>query len=74
MLSANPGLTLPQVRQVFQDTAYDIEAVGWDRDSGYGILMADAALEAVAELPPPVDNEFPWTMFLPAVIKGAPLP
>jgi len=44
MLSRRPNLTIADVRQLFQQTALDIEAPGWDRDSGYGILMADRVL------------------------------
>ena len=44
MLSANPNLTIDQVRNIFRATALDIEAPGWDRDSGYGIIMAGAVL------------------------------
>ena len=44
MLSAKPNLTVAQVRNIFKKTALDIEAPGWDPDSGYGIIMADAVL------------------------------
>ncbi|MHB8811067.1 MAG: S8 family peptidase [Desulfobulbaceae bacterium] len=45
MLSGKPGLTIAEARQVFQNTALDIETPGsWDRDSGYGILRADLVL------------------------------
>jgi len=44
MLSAKPDLTIARVRSTFRATALDIEAPGWDRDSGYGIIMADKAL------------------------------
>jgi subtilisin family serine protease len=47
MLSGKPGLTIAEVRQAFQGTALDIEAPGWDRDSGYGIIRADLLLEEI---------------------------
>lgn len=47
MLSAKPDLTISNARQIFSDTALDIESVNWDRDSGNGIIMADAVLNAL---------------------------
>ncbi len=44
---ANPSLTPAEVRAIFESTALDIEAPGVDRDSGFGIVMADGALAAV---------------------------
>jgi len=41
--SGNPSLTPAQIRTALQSTAIDIEAPGVDRDSGVGIVMADAA-------------------------------
>lgn len=46
MLDANPSLTPDAVRTIFESTAFDIEAPGVDRDSGVGIIMADAAVAA----------------------------
>ena len=48
MLSGRSSLTVDEARQTFIDTAYDIEAPGWDRDSGYGLIMADKVLDALA--------------------------
>ncbi|RYD39542.1 MAG: neuroendocrine convertase 1, partial [Verrucomicrobiaceae bacterium] len=45
--SYNPALTPAQIRSALQDTALDIEAPGYDRDSGYGLVMADRALKQV---------------------------
>jgi hypothetical protein len=45
--SANPSLTLAQVRTALNTSAIDIEAPGTDRDSGVGIIMADTALQAI---------------------------
>ena len=44
--SRAPGLTNAQVLARMKFTALDIMAVGADRDSGSGIVMADAALNA----------------------------
>jgi hypothetical protein len=44
--SANPALTGPQIRTILINTALDNMAVGVDRDGGYGIVMAKAAVLA----------------------------
>ena len=49
--SANLGLTADQVRTALLNSAIDIEAAGWDRDSGVGIVMADTALQSLAQMP-----------------------
>ena len=49
--SANPSLTSAQIRGALQNTALDNEATGVDRDSGYGIIMADAALQYIGAAP-----------------------
>jgi len=49
ILSADPSLTVEQVRQVIRTTATDVDDAGWDRNSGYGRI--DAA-NAVAAQPP----------------------
>jgi len=48
MLQAKPGATPAEVRQAFASTSLDIMAPGVDRDSGYGIVDAAAAVEAIA--------------------------
>src|SRR5208282_1539417 len=45
--SYNTNLTAAQIRMVLTNTALDIMAPGWDQDSGAGIVMALAALQAV---------------------------
>ncbi len=50
MLEAAGGpeqVTLAQLRTAMTGAALDIEATGVDRDSGYGIVMAPAAVDAV---------------------------
>jgi Spy/CpxP family protein refolding chaperone len=49
--SANPALTPAQIRDALQNTAIDIETPGVDRDTGYGIIMADAALAYIGASP-----------------------
>ncbi len=51
MLSFDPGLDTVDFRDVFNQTALDIEAPGVDRDSGVGIVDAFAALRALAGEP-----------------------
>jgi uncharacterized repeat protein (TIGR01451 family) len=46
--SFNPALTPAQVRNALQNTALDIEANGYDRDAGFGIVMALQAISAVS--------------------------
>ena len=40
------SITPDNIRQTFANTALDIQAAGWDRDSGWGVIMADASLGA----------------------------
>jgi hypothetical protein len=47
MLDVKPTIATSDARALFAATALDIEASGVDRDSGYGILMADAVLERI---------------------------
>lgn len=66
--SYNPNLTAAQVRTILTNTTLDIMAPGMDRDSGAGIVMALAALQATP-LPQPdltrntdsLDNSSPHT-------------
>ena len=45
--SAKPSATGAQIFGALTSTALDIRAVGIDRDSGYGIVMAPAAVNAI---------------------------
>jgi uncharacterized repeat protein (TIGR01451 family) len=50
--SYNPRATPQQIRFALTNTALDIEAPGFDRDSGWGIIMPAAALQRIpAPLP-----------------------
>jgi hypothetical protein len=44
----NPELSAAEIRALLNASALDIEATGTDRDSGVGIVMAEAALSAAA--------------------------
>ncbi len=47
MLSVSPGLTPDALYNVIRQTCLDVEAPGWDVESGYGIVQARAALDAL---------------------------
>jgi Subtilase family/Bacterial Ig domain len=49
--AANPSLTPAMVRDALQNTAIDNEGPGVDRDSGFGIIMADSALQFIGASP-----------------------
>ncbi len=65
LLSFKPTLTPAQVREALQATALDIEAKGFDADSGAGIIDAQAALDFVAGLP----NEIPSIVASASTVK-----
>ena len=52
VLSALPGLTVSQMRAVLTGTALDVSPAGWDRDTGYGIVMAYPAVQVALRYPP----------------------
>jgi uncharacterized repeat protein (TIGR01451 family) len=54
VLSGNPGISPAEVRTALTSTAIDIEARGYDRDTGYGIVMADKALRYTGATPQPL--------------------
>ena len=47
MLQAAPNLTEVQVRETLQQTARDLNATGFDNDTGYGLVDAQAAVTKV---------------------------
>jgi subtilisin-like proprotein convertase family protein len=51
MKQAVPASTATQIRNAMTSTAIDIEAPGVDRDTGAGIVMAQAALTALGAVP-----------------------
>ena len=50
--SYRPDLTPYQIRLAMMNTALDIESLGFDVNSGEGIVMADAAMISVDNTPP----------------------
>jgi subtilisin-like proprotein convertase family protein len=53
VLSGNPGITPAEVRTALTGTAIDIEASGYDRDTGFGIVMANRVLRFTGATPQP---------------------
>lgn len=53
--SFNPALTPAQIRTILITTAIDIEAPGWDRDTGFGIVMANQALNSLCSITCPAN-------------------
>lgn len=51
--SYNPSLTASQIRAILTGSALDIEGPGVDRDAGFGLVMALAALQATPSPNPP---------------------
>jgi subtilisin family serine protease len=49
--SARPTLTAAQVRRLLESTARDLGPQGKDREHGYGLVQARAALQALEALP-----------------------
>ena len=47
MLDAKPGATPQQINAALEDSAIDMNALGFDHDSGYGLVQADAAIAAL---------------------------
>jgi PKD repeat protein len=60
MLHANPGLTPFQIYTALESTTVDMNGAGFDHDSGWGLVDADAAVAAVlgANLPPTASFTF----------------
>ncbi len=58
MLARNPNLTPTEVRSILIATADDIDAPGFDNNTGYGRINAYAALAATpSPLPPDLNND-----------------
>jgi len=54
ILSGNPGISPTEVRSALTGTAIDIEARGYDRDTGFGIVMPERALRQTGATPQPL--------------------
>lgn len=44
LLQKYPSAKAWQIRKILQNTAYDIDNIGWDKSSGYGLIKANNAL------------------------------
>jgi chitodextrinase len=47
LLEAQPGSTTQQINAALEGTAVDMNTAGFDHDSGYGLIRADAAIAAL---------------------------
>ena len=74
LLEDRPNLTSSELRQIFAQTAIDIESLGRDKYSGFGIVMANAVLNHVMQ-PKQIDTIGPPFAILliiaTAVLGGA---
>ncbi|MCZ7639368.1 MAG: hypothetical protein M5U12_27010 [Verrucomicrobia bacterium] len=52
MLEARAKLSPGRIREVLQATTLEVGPAGFDFDSGYGLIQADAALANLAQSPP----------------------
>lgn len=52
MLQARPKIGPERIRQVLQATALEVGPAGFDFDSGYGLIQAEAALGSLTQSPP----------------------
>src|SRR5262245_39145604 len=59
-LQAQPNLTPAQIRTALENTALNMGPAGFDNDSGFGLIQADAAIASVAT--PPVLGVSPTTV------------
>ncbi|HXE42914.1 MAG TPA: PKD domain-containing protein, partial [Candidatus Baltobacteraceae bacterium] len=79
--SSNPSLTAAQVGAALTNTTIDIQTPGWDRDSGFGIVMPGAALQSLVTTNPPLpvanfsggptNGTFPLTVNFTNLSSGA---
>ena len=53
-LLSSMGATNTEIRDILRNTAVDLDAAGWDQNTGYGLIDAAAA---VASYAPPVDDD-----------------
>jgi pimeloyl-ACP methyl ester carboxylesterase len=49
---ANPGLNRQQVIDILKATATDLEAAGWDEETGFGLLNIERAVELAKRVDP----------------------
>lgn len=70
MLSANRSLKPADIRKIICDTASDIYEKGWDKESGFGILQINAALEKAKYPIEDTDDEFVAKAYQKGLMKG----
>lgn len=68
--SAKPTATNQQVRDALTSTALDLEAAGRDNNTGFGLVQAFNAAEALTTPPPPVGVPSSLTATNDGVFKG----
>ncbi len=68
--SAKPTATNQQVRDALTSTALDLEAAGRDNNTGFGLVQAFAAAEALTTPPPPATVPTSLTATNDGVFKG----
>ncbi|MEG4343113.1 DUF4114 domain-containing protein [Microcoleus sp. A003_D6] len=54
--AANPALSLTQVKQLLIDTAADLNAPGWDKETGAGLVDVKSAIDRALSLEPSIDE------------------
>ncbi len=77
MLDKNAALSADAVYGILESTAFDMEAVGFDFRSGYGLVQADAALTQVPVSPPtptPTNTPTPIPTVTPVPPTPTPIP
>lgn len=51
VFAANPSLSAADVKRILEDTARDLGPIGWDNETGYGMVDAAAAVQEAARRP-----------------------
>ncbi|MGL5060679.1 MAG: DUF4114 domain-containing protein, partial [Microcoleus sp.] len=54
--AANPALSLTQVKKLLIDTAADLNAPGWDKETGSGLVDVKGAIDRALSLEPTADE------------------
>ncbi|MEW6736158.1 MAG: S8 family serine peptidase [Acidobacteriota bacterium] len=72
--SANPSLTATQIRAILTLSAIDIEAAGFDNNSGFGIVDAFGAVQATQGQATITFGGFSFTETIPRNNNGVPDP
>ena len=65
--AANPRLSYPQVKEILQKTAVDLNSRGWDAATGSGLVNVEAAIELAKRTQPqsyqpkPIQSPLTWS-------------